>query len=241
MNRIFEEQFKLYSFDERSGNVSLSKIFNILCETAYKHSKRDNNEYFDDMFWIVYRWDIKLIRKLKSNSSVKVRTEITGVRKFFALRDFTVYNENNEVCIKAKSEWILLSKLKRSPSRIPNSYLNFYNIGQVKSHISDFKVDDNLEFNNSYKRRIGPLDIDLNNHVNNVVYVELMLNSLEPNMNVEEMSIIYKKESFYGQVLNVKRSDIIKEDGKDTILFLIEDEGKNLKTIGRVLLGDNHE
>ncbi len=238
MNKTFEQEFNLYGFDKKSGKIDLSKIFDIICETAVSHSHRDDTDFFEDIFWVVYRWDMTILKDLEIRTKVRVKTEIVGVRKFFALRDFTVYNEKGEECVKVKSEWILLSKKKRSPVRIPKNYIENYDIKEVKGRLKELDVPKDLDFVNQYSRTMGQLDIDVNNHVNNVVYSKLMLNSLEPEINLREISIIYKKESFYKQVLTAKRTDIIEEDNEKYIYILIYDEKENLKTIGRVIVGE---
>ncbi|WP_300410407.1 acyl-ACP thioesterase domain-containing protein [Lagierella sp.] len=238
MNKTFEQEFNLYGFDKKSGKIDLTKIFDIICETAVSHSHRDDTDFFDDIFWVVYRWDMSILKELKIRTKVRVRTEIVGVRKFFALRDFTVYDEEGQECIKVKSEWILLSKSRRSPVRIPKSYIEGYDIKEVKNLLVDLKIPEDLKFTYNFKRPMGQLDIDVNNHVNNVVYTELMLNTLDPDIKVKEISIIYKKESFSKQVLNAKRTDIVEVDKGKYIYICIYDEKENLKTVGRVIVGE---
>lgn len=180
MNK-YQKEFTIYYYDsDKSGRVNPASLLTYMGETSSLHSDsldlgikelRKNN-----YGWILNRWKVKFTRYPKVMDKIIIETWTSGFDKFYATREFVVYNEDKEELARATTLWVFLDIVKKRPIRIPLEFNSKYNIVNERL-FSDFYqfesetlVDDlQLEFN------VRKSDIDYNNHVNNINYLNWML------------------------------------------------------------------
>ncbi|WP_432407588.1 acyl-[acyl-carrier-protein] thioesterase [Wukongibacter sp. M2B1] len=213
MNLAWIENFKIHTYDtDFNNNVKLSSILNFMQEVATNHAnslKIGLNELSQEgLFWVLSRVKIEMIDFPKIGDEIKIETWPKGIDKLFALRDFKIYNFKGEIIGKATTAWLIIDSEKMRPKR-PKIFLerirNFrdeHALLEVPGKILESQNKDLV-----LEKRAGYTDIDINKHMNNVKYVELVLDSFsEDTFNtkrIKEMQINFLSEVKFGDKIQI--------------------------------------
>ncbi|MEN8906269.1 MAG: acyl-ACP thioesterase domain-containing protein [Clostridiales bacterium] len=180
---------------DRFGELSAVKLLDFFEETAFYHLE---NGYGyeklakDNKAWILNKWKIDMKQFPKYHNKFTVKTWCSYCKGFRAYRDFVVLDENNELLGKATSLWIFYDTNLKRPKKIPTEMINLFYCKDEEISINDFQDFKPSNNYNVYKElRIQRNDIDVNNHVNNKVFINWMEESIE-----EEIYSNYKLHSF---------------------------------------------
>lgn len=215
MNLVWKETFKVHTYDVDFNNkIKISTIFNYMQECATNHAGHLNigfNKLSNEKsFWVLSRAQINILDYPKKGDEVLVETWSKGADKIFALRDFKIYNNKKEIIAKATTAWLIVDIQSMRPQR-PNfmgdknySLENEYAIEKVPGKIS--QIDSKKLI---FEKNVSYSDIDINQHVNNVKYVELAIDSFSKDRFLEkhmkEFQINFLSECKYGQVIQVHK------------------------------------
>ena len=207
------DTFGEYSFQVRTyecgadGYATLATICNYLQEAAslnaesLKFSKSDFEAAGENISWVLTRMRVKMTEYPKWEDSVKVLTFPRGGRRITAWRDFVVKASDSRVLGVATSEWMLIDLASRKVVPIPEDVFAFANTEREPvlglepwTPRLRFPADangDKLVFKaqNSH--------IDLNGHVNNVHYIEWLMEPM-PRVRPAELEIVFRSETLAG-------------------------------------------
>ena len=232
-----------YEFQVRSyecgadGRATLPTICNYLQEAASLHaaelgfSKQDFARDGHNISWVLTRLVVRMSRYPAWAENLAVETFPRGGRKIVAWRDFALKNDAGETLGLASSEWMLIDLSSRRIVPLPQCVFDAADPANVPvlghEPFARFRYPEEtpspalppLSF------RAQKAHIDLNGHVNNVRYVEWML---EPCANAcpAEMEIVFRSETLVGDEVHVETaaSDgfayhrVCAPDGRDHIL-----------------------
>ncbi|MCB0518735.1 MAG: hypothetical protein H6577_03775 [Lewinellaceae bacterium] len=185
--------------------------------------------------WVLLRKSMKIMRLPNIGERVKVVTYPAGFEKFFTYRDYKVFDENGGMLAYSSSTWLLMDTQTRRMARIPEFILAFEKdmppadecLPRPDTKLPAFGTPDAaLPF------RVNWHDLDFNGHLNNVFYIQWMLEALPDqvllNGTLKEFDIIYKmeahwKEELVSAVQQVGDHQFLhrlsrKEDGKEMAL-----------------------
>ncbi|WP_432662918.1 thioesterase [Wukongibacter baidiensis] len=213
MNLAWIENFKIRTYDTDFNNkVKLSSIFNFMQEVATNHADSLSiglDELSKEgLFWVLSRVKIEMIEFPKLGDKIKVETWPKGIDKLFALRDFKIYNSEDKVLGKATTAWLIIDSKKMRPKR-PKIFLervrNFkdeHALLEVPGKILESQSKDIV-----LNKRAGYMDIDINKHMNNVKYVELILDSFSKDTfnekQIKEMQVNFLSEVKFGDEIEI--------------------------------------
>lgn len=213
MNLSWIENFKIRTYDsDFNNNVKLSSIFNFMQEVATNHAdslKIGLDELSQEgLFWVLSRVKIEMIDFPKLGDVIKVETWPKGIDKLFALRDFKIYNSENKVIGKATTAWLIIDSKKMRPKR-PKIFLervrNFKDEHALLETPGKILESDNKDI--VLEKRAGYIDIDTNKHMNNVKYVELVLDSFSKDTfdkkQIKKMQINFLSEVKFGDEIEI--------------------------------------
>ena len=235
MDTCGEYMFKVRSYEcDKNGFATLPSICNYLQEAASLNaeelgfSKSDFDAAGSDISWVLTRMRVKMDRYSKWEDEVKVTTFPRGGRKIVAWRDFILSDASGETIGVATTEWMIIDLKTRKIVAVPQIAFDAANdvrepvlglepFSRFKYPVSDIGTP--LEFTAQNSQ------IDLNGHVNNVHYIEWML---EPCVGYRpsEMEIVFRSETFAGEKVFVSVADgdngeryhrVFAADGKDHI------------------------
>ncbi len=182
--------------------------------------------------WVLLHWKMKVLKRLKYGDTIHVKTWSRGAVRACCYRDYEVYNQNNELCVIGTSKWTLIH-LEKGLMRLTNELLEKYQ-SESKAVFEDFTFDklkepeeSKLTFEYTVQRR----DIDINNHVHNLCYLDLAYEALPQdvfeNSSFDNVEIMYKAGSYLGDKIKCFYSNINNEH----IVTIKSDDEKTLHAI----------
>ncbi|XP_057415741.1 palmitoyl-acyl carrier protein thioesterase, chloroplastic-like [Lotus japonicus] len=193
---VFRENFSIRSYEIGADRTaSIETVMNHLQETALNHVKTAGllGDGFGstpemckkNLIWVVTRMQVVVDRYPTWGDVVQVDTWVSGSGKNGMRRDWLLRDcKTGEILTRASSVWVMMNKLTRRLSKIPE---------EVREEIGSYFVDsapileeDNrklpkLDDNTADYIRSGLSprwsDLDVNQHVNNVKYIGWILES----------------------------------------------------------------
>lgn len=169
--------------------------------------------------WVMYKWNIKIYKYPKFMDEIKITTIPNAYKKFYANRLFEVRDKNNELLAEGNSIWIFLNTENKRPAAVPQMFGDLYemNPGNEIVNIENPKAPGNPTHEKEFQVRY--FDIDTNDHVNNVQYVEWALEAIpieiKNNYTLKRLQTIYKKEVNLGD--RIKSQAEIIENGNEIV------------------------
>lgn len=215
-----EYNFKVRSYEcGANGTASLPAICNYLQEAASINaeelgfSKSNFDAQGHNMSWVLTRLVVKISRYPNWEEEIKVVTFPRGGRKVVAWRDFELKDANDKVIGLATSEWMLIDLGSRKILPVPEEVLAAADFG-LESVLGPEPFTQKLRLppegevikGGKYKAQYS--HIDLNGHVNNVHYVEWLLEPLKA-AQPSSLEIVFRSETLAGEEVEV---EIIKGD-----------------------------
>ena len=199
-----------------SNELRIDSIFNYLQQAAsnsanqlgwgYKDISKDN------LAWVLYRIKLVISRFLNAGDEIMIETWPKGLEGISALREFRIFDENYEVIGCATSAWFLVDGVSMRPLRNP----------EIKNNMAKMEMDNESVISEIpgkiiipekkeliYERKIYYTDIDVNNHVNNVNFVRMILDSFDLSElsvhKIKSIQVNFLSEIKYGGKIKIFR------------------------------------
>lgn len=193
--------------------------------------------------WVLYKWDIKIIKYPMYGEKVIVNTEPYSFRKFYAYRKYEVKNAEGEIVATANSVWFLIDIEKKKPMKIPESMYEAFGLTDADNEALDMeKVTLMSEVNYEKEFNVRYSDIDTNRHVNNVKYAEWAVETVPLDIvkdyNLKNIRIVYEKETKYGDRIKAQTQLVSREDSLIFTHRILDGEGKEINTAETVWVKD---
>ena len=184
--------------------------------------------------WIILNWKLKVLSRPKTNTPLLIKTWIRSENPLFFYRDFEILDESNILVAKASSKWVLFDVNKKGITKIPKeakekyTYIDKFAFQQKWNE--KLKEPENSTFiiNYNVQRR----DIDTNNHVNNLYYLDYAIEALPEEIystiKFSNVEIMYKHEAKLGDTLSLFYSEL---ENNNYIITIKDKTCKNLHAI----------
>ena len=221
-NGIFEDTYRT-SFSQTGiyDFVTNKSILSILENIAGAHSSFVHFTFTDlakfNLTWVLLNWKLKVLKRIKADTNIKVQTWANFSSKIFVIRDFKIFDETGDLCAIASSKWCLVDTVKGKISKMPDNINEIYHGFYYESVFGDdnipkLTVPTSLPLKtDTYK--IRRFDLDLNKHVHNLNYLniayELLPDEIYDGSEFNNVEILYKRELKYGDIV---KSYLYKED-----------------------------
>ena len=148
--------------------------------------------------WVLLNWKIKVLKRIVYDGNpIKVKTWSRNVVRACTFRDFELYNSKGELCVIGSSKWTLVH-LENGLMRITPELIEKYN-PEDKAVFDDFdfkKLQVPAEYSSIYEYTVSRRDIDINNHVHNLNYLDFAYDALPrevyENNSFDNIEIMYK-------------------------------------------------
>lgn len=209
-NRKFQyvKAFEVLSFQvDSSGRLRWGALGDLFQETAWKHADAHHfgkRLYEQGLYWVMSRFHIKVTKLPRWGDEVKVKTAGRGVDGLFALREFSMVDNQENTLVEGMSSWLLLdskSKRPKRPDQILPPELFPSSVQEVWIPTKLTKPDSPVEID---KFLVRPSDLDVNSHVNNVTYIRWIDDVCASRGIVyREMAINYLAEALLGQTIQI--------------------------------------
>ncbi len=176
--------------------------------------------------WVLLAWKIKVIKRPKFNDTIKVKTWSRLIDKFYAFRDFELYDQNNRIIGIATSKWIFIDTEKGKIVKVTDEVGSKYET-ENKSVFEESDLEKLEEPNYSINKvnyKITKNMIDVNNHLHNIYYLDVAKEVLPDNVGeFDEFEVLYKHEVKLGDIVTAIYS---KEEKDYYVSIKNEDETK---------------
>jgi medium-chain acyl-[acyl-carrier-protein] hydrolase len=175
---IWQETFEIRSFEmDFRKRAPIQFLCSLLQETAGNHVDAlgigIETLISQGMTWILSRFHVQVFQYPLWRERIRLETWESDAYSFYALRDFQLFDAQNQAIAAASSLWLILDIRSRHPVRIPDHIVAMRVKERVRAVVDRF---DNLwrPATVAVEKRfaVRRSDLDLNQHVNNVRYVE---------------------------------------------------------------------
>lgn len=213
MNSIYtEERFiRAYEIDFQN-ELKLNAVFNIMQEAASTHAENMGLGFDDlkknDLAWVLSWAKIKLEKTAIFGEKICVTTWPKTRHKLFSIRDFRISDSQDNTIALATTAWLLINprtKKITSLTELPENISYQSQMNAVDAYPEKISIGEDKKL--AYSKIIRYTDIDINGHVNNTKYVELLLDCfpLEKfrSERIREVTIRFSSESFEGDTIHV--------------------------------------
>lgn len=230
---IVEQEYSIKLSEINRENEATNKaILGILEDVGGIHSNIAGFGLLDithtHLSWVLLDWKVQIIRRPKYNEKIIAKTWSKESIKFYAYRDFEIYDTKGNVIVKAITKWVLINIQTEKLTRITPEILGKYEPELEKTVFENEdieKVREPEKIISEVDYKVKRADIDVNNHMHNLNYLELVNEALPEEIyygrELNNIRISYKKEIKLGETVKCQYSF---ENGKHIITVRSEDK-----------------
>lgn len=231
---MFKKHFDLRYFEMgQHGEATPVTILTLLEETAADHCLSIGHSLYylleKGIGWVLLSGRMVMERYPEYKEKIAIKTWLSNVRTFRGTRENIIYDEKNKVIGRAKGYWLFFDIEKRRPARIFDEILERWNINPEESIEVDSTEVEALE-SATYRNEfvIHRFDIDSNEHVNNLRYLQWAMESI-PDDVVENCYLHAIDGNFVGEAQygHTIESLAEPEDSERTFVHTIRDIENN--------------
>lgn len=228
MEPKFRTRFKVNSHDtDHNGNLRPSVALRYCHEAANlqfeaSHPTLDELRYEEKKAFLLSRASLTLLRPLRAFEEIEVATWSGGGKaaSFYRCAEIT---SQGEVVAKLVSVWALMDLDKGKLCRVKDTELGILSLEEFPLEIpSSFRIPETACLAKVGERVIRNSDIDINMHMNNTNYPDMLCDFIPAieNKKVLSFAITYHKEAKLGEHLTVYHGCC---DGKEYLRTLRSD------------------
>ena len=183
--------------------------------------------------WVLIKMEVNFVHFPLLNEQITVHTFPSGKDGYFTFRDYSAYDKAGRICATASSQWTMMNIESRKMMKIPDAF------GSLVFHTDDplpkpdFRLPPILSDAPFIEITSGYLHLDWNGHVNNVLMVRMIMESLGNEIfyrkKLKTLKIQFKSEVVIAQRLKIafesfEAQNIIRHavtdisSGKDVVL-----------------------
>lgn len=235
LNRNYQTRWM--DFD-RHGRIQPYALLDLFQDMATLHAEIMGIGR-DDMvpkgvFWAVVRSKFEILHDPKHFQTLHVRTWPHSASRFSFIRDFEVRDDADELLVKASTEWVLMDLETRKFASVLDYYNGPTDFSEDRAFEGKMRKIKKFDEGNMpvYTVVPGYSDIDVNEHVNNAVYANYVVDALKPTREggIRTFQIDYRHEVLPDSPLQIHTlvedghvlSQGVREDGNIAFASAIE-------------------
>jgi medium-chain acyl-[acyl-carrier-protein] hydrolase len=207
---LYRKEFSVHTYEsDFEGRARFVSLLNFLQDAAGDHAALLGWSVTDlwkkKMTWVLSRYHVLVRRYPAWNERIEVLTWPSGRHGFFALRDFEVCDGEGSTVLVGTTSWMVLDLERKQPLKI-DDILPSNDILEKRSLSDDFASLPILaEAEREVPFVVEMNHLDLNRHVNNVVYIQWALEAVPEDVLTRrrpvELEVSYRAEAFYGDAV----------------------------------------
>lgn len=217
---IYRREYLIHTYEvDFQGKARLDSLLNYLQDAAGGQAQEMGfsveSLFRQGLTWVLSRYHIKIDRYPGLGEKVAVLTWPSGRSEFHALRDYEMVDFSGKKFLAATSSWMIIGLKSKQPEPV-SSLMPAEFVLQRRALADDFSPLPALlasEQEIEFPVEVGHLD--LNRHVNNVVYVSWALEAMPPELlfaaSPVEVEVAYRAEAVYGHSIISRVSRVDKE------------------------------
>jgi len=220
------------------GSLTLPGFMTLVQETSMfqTFSIPGAFDYYDEMnwVWVLTHWQVEIDGYPKMGDQINISTWPVRFKGYFGERSFKAVDGAGTALLAANSNWILLDRANLKPVRPTEQISSKYGATFPFAIEKDFALPkhDGFELLSSHAYTTTRRDIDTNNHVNNVKYLEWVYcyipEEIYSKYRAKSLKVAYKKETLLGDQLEIKLYQ--RRQGDDIEIFAVIEKGGQTAT-----------
>jgi acyl-ACP thioesterase len=234
LDSFFEQSKLVNAYDVDINNkLKLNTLFNFLQDVASTHADSlklgFNDLIVNDLGWVLSWAKVRIEKAPGLGDAIKIRTWPKCRYKLFSIREFIVYNNSGKVLYRVSTAWLLINVKTKHITDIKNLPQQiYYQPEQFALNEYPEKIISDKEKEIIFCKKIRYTDLDINQHVNNTQYIELILDCYSTkqhkNNYFKSLTVSFNSESFYDDELKIRLAAEVAKGKCDVI------DGINKKT-----------
>ena len=234
----YVEHYEIMAHDvDAHNNAKPSVIVRLLQETA-NHHMRDRRPTYYELFsqgksYILIRIKCEIVDRLHPYDKVDVATWTSVSKGATFKRNYLMSKDGKEVA-RAYSEWAVVDLNGGGILRVEDIDTSNFEVDEpIEMTLpTKFHFPSDAEFSECGSKEILYTDCDMNLHMNNTLYQDMLWNHIPDveNKILKGFTMRFMKEGTLGKTLKVLRAEGLAEEGNGTWFFktMIED-GSEMK------------
>lgn len=236
----FEKSYTIPVYDSDSNSrLSTFSLFNYFQDIASEHAEllhfgRDDLQR-SNQFWILSRIYAEIEVFPVWGETVMLRTWPRGTEGLFALRDIEVYLKGGSKVAGATTSWVIVDSVTRRPQR-PDSLLEKMNLDYPDKRSTNRNAGKPepvaQPFTDSPVFIVKPSDLDVNQHVNNVKYIQWVTDTFTVSFlsghTPKSVEVSYLSESVEGDSILIRSNGPCVENNCSLHSVIRVDDGREL-------------
>ncbi len=238
---IQTDSFTLRGYEtDALGRLSVPALMNFMQESANRNAVAYGIGIADlasrGYGWMLMRFRLRVHQYPRYGQTIRVVTYPTFVEKYFISRDFRVLAEDGTLLADAASTWLVFSTDKRAMVPLPD-FIKSLSVPLGVDPLPKLSLKPDFqntvfEPNDEKTVDVGWFNIDQNQHVNNVAYVQWLLEAVDnetlQTRELAEIDLVYRAESHWNDRLTIRHATetnlakvhriVQEESGKDVLL-----------------------
>ncbi len=209
---VFNDHYRVRGYEvDYSGRAPVQTLCNFMEESAGRHAdalglsvERLQSE---GITWVLARLQLEVMGAPQAGEEIRLSTWPVDIQKLQFRRDFIMYGPDGQVLARGITQWVIVNLETRKLERIPSfiSDLRPVNAERVMDE-ADWRIPAQADgpVLGSFPVRLA--DIDRNRHVNNVRFIDWIVESApfsgqEKASSLKGLEIIFRAEGLYGDTV----------------------------------------
>jgi len=190
--------------------MHLPALMRMLQDASLQHAILIGASIWDDRMentsWVLIKKELKIMSYPALNTLLRVETYPSSFDKYFACRDWMVFDEQDQIIASATSQWAVINIESRKMARLPEHLFEIV-LPSENLGTANFKLVFDQEPSTSNHYLINRFDLDWNGHLNNSRLIEYMtacIPASDYNAKFQNFKIQFKSEVLLGEKLLVE-------------------------------------
>lgn len=216
MNPIWENNFRVRAFDvDANDRLKVNTILDYFQDAASNDAERRHFGYSDfvpmGLTWVLSWAKFEFINYPRFSDEIKIQTWGKKQFKLYSMRDYLLFNSNDEAICKGTSAWLLIDSKSLRTKILPQLFPEIKMLDS-KEALSDLphKIVSTSETKIIYSTQIRYSDVDLNQHANNASYIRIMLDCFDQDFHrehsIKSLTVSYIAQSKYGEEIQLSKA-----------------------------------
>ena len=227
--RVYSESFKIHTYEVDIHNrLTIQALAQFLQEAATNHAALlgVGIEFLlkNNRTWILSRLAVEIEEFISLGETITIKTWPAATEKLFFIRDFEITNSEGMIIGAATSYWVFIDTDKGRPIH-PSKNEIIFDYKDVKRgfnrQLTKLPSPTSIDISKLFHVRYS--DLDLNNHVNNIKYIEWGMEGIDPEYRKTHipflLEINFLSEAKYSDTVDLSMEEKSSEDFLHTLFI----------------------
>lgn len=210
---VFEGNFTIRTNEvNRLRQASPTSLIQLMQEAALENVLQLKVSAWDmaeeHLSWVLMRKHLEVYRLPELGETITIRTYPAGFERVFTHRDYQIWDAQGDLLASSSSTWLLMNTQRRRVARIPASILergDFDPSDCLPRALA--KLPDVTAPTIEQTFRVNWHDMDFNEHLNNVRYMQWLFETVPGYPSLEQqlssLDILYKAECHWKDEVHI--------------------------------------